>query len=97
MFYVVRFRGWPALVWLEVRPGPGRYQIVGSFDDVLKAMASVYDAVERARATLVPPPAAGPGARCWSLGPAYDGAGLSNTMSPSPPAAKKRPTYESPT
>jgi hypothetical protein len=95
MFYVIRVKGWPALVWLELRPAPGGYEIVGSFDDVLKAMASFYDAVERARATLVPRPSTGPGARCRRAAPAYD-SGSANTISPSPPAAKKRPTYDSP-
>ncbi len=90
MFYVIRVRGWPVLVWLEVRPAAGRYEIVGRFDDVLKAMAGFYDALERARAALRPRPSTGPGA----AGFAAEGyvAGRSNTMSPSPPPAKKRPT-----
>jgi hypothetical protein len=96
MFYLIRVKGWPVLVWLELRPAAGRYEIVGSFDDVLKAMAGFYGAVERARATLVPRPSTGPGAGCWRAAAAYD-TGSSNNMSPSPPAAKKRPTYESPT
>jgi hypothetical protein len=96
MFYVIRVKGWPVLVWLEVRPAAGRYDVVGSFDDVLKAMAGFYAAVERARATLIPRPSAGPGADGWRTAAAYD-AGFSNSMSPSPPAAKKRPMYDSPT
>ena len=95
MFYVIRVKGWPVLVWLEVRPAADRFEIVGSFDDVLKAMATFYAAVERARATLVPRPATGPGALCWRTTPSYD-SGSANTMSPVPPAAKNRLTYDSP-
>jgi hypothetical protein len=96
MFYVIRVKGWPALVWLELPPAPDRIEVVGSSDDAAQAMASFYVAVERARATLRPRPSSGPGARSWQPPTGYD-AGFSNTMSPSPPAAKKRPTYDSPT
>jgi hypothetical protein len=96
MFYVIRVKGWPALVWLEVRPSAGRCQILGSFDDVLQATAVFCAAVEWARARMVPRPSAGPGAACWTAAPAYDAASP-NTMSPSPPLAKKRPTYDSAT
>jgi hypothetical protein len=96
MFYVIRVKGWPALVWLELPPPADRVEIVGSSDDAGQAMASFYVAVERARATLVPRPASGPGARCSWAAAGYE-TGSPNTMSPSPPAAKKRPTYDSPT
>ncbi len=59
MFYVIRVKGWPVLVWLEVRPQPGRYEVLDTFDDVLKAVAGFYDAVERARAAMLPRHAAG--------------------------------------
>jgi len=95
MFYVIRVRGWPALVWLEVRPPARRYEIVGRYDDVLKATAVFYAAVKRARATLVSSPPTGPGARPWKAAPVYE-VPSAKTMSPLPPAARKRPTYDSP-
>ncbi len=96
MFYVIRVKGWPALVWLEVRPAGGRHEIVGGYDDVLQAMAVFCAAVARARARMAPPPSTDPGAACWTSAPVYD-AVPANTMSPSPPPAKKRATYDSAT
>ncbi len=103
MFYVIRIKGWPVLVWLEVRPAPGRYEVLATFDDVLKAVAGFYDAVEHARAAMRPRSGADPDATDPMLDrdPASRGASASqravssNSMSPRPPLAKKSATYES--
>ncbi len=109
MFYVIRVKGWPVLVWLEVKPPPGRYEVVGRFDNLLHALAGFYAAVARARSKLAPRPLFGPGSAgeysgarrgSWTRRPGSPGVYRSpgaKTMSPLPPPAKKRLTYDSET
>jgi hypothetical protein len=60
MFYVIRVKGWPVLVWLERVPPAERYEVLATFDDVLKAVAGFYDAVQQARGRLAREPAPRP-------------------------------------
>jgi hypothetical protein len=97
MFYLIRVKGWPVLVWLEKAPPAGRYEVVSRFDDVLMAVAGFHDAVEEARVARSPsarPSAAGVETPGWrSLQPSRAYAPVSGkTMSPSPPAAKNSAT-----
>ena len=95
MFYVIRVKGWPALVWLEVRPAPGRYDVLGTFDDLLHAAAGFHDAVERARAAMHGPITVSRIDLPVIDARRHSGAPVSNTMSPLPPAWRKRATYDS--
>ena len=85
MFYVVRVKGWPVLVWLERAPAARGYVVIGAFDDPLEASAAFCADLERARETAREDRAA----RLAYAPPA------ANTMSPLPPDAKNRPTYDS--
>lgn len=78
MFYVIAVRGWPVLVWLAVQP-PSHCQVLWATSDMLSAVASFHDALAFVRERL-------PG------GYRGGGAGGENTMSPSPPESKNRPT-----
>jgi hypothetical protein len=49
MFYVIRVKGWPVLVWLERTPPAERYDVLATFDDVLMAVASFFEAVQLVR------------------------------------------------
>jgi hypothetical protein len=58
---------------------PARYEVISATDDVLRAVALYHDALEAARERVRSLYAAGGG----------------NSMSPRPPAAKNRATYDS--
>ena len=92
MYYLIEIKGWPVLVWLERRPPEGRYLVLERFDDVLMAVAGFHDAVERARSRRSPRRAR----HADVPGPAIPYApAAAKTMSPRPPAAKNRATYDS--
>lgn len=73
MFYVIRVKGWPVLVWLENAPPAERYEVLATADDILNAAASFHDAVvelvrarRAARARASP---AEPESESWSSWP----------------------------
>jgi hypothetical protein len=91
MFYMIRVKGWPVLVWLEQPPPAGRYDVLATYEDVLLAVAGFYEAVEEARALLAPtgPAAVGSAAATWASWPRDDYSPPGKSMSPLPPRAKK--------